>query len=72
MNETNAAATLSIAITTGDAAAQLETLATKYEALKQSFAKGAGASGFSKEAAKEMTDLKVAMALLEQKNRDLR
>lgn len=71
MNETNAAATLSIAIKTGDAATQLETLATKYEALKQSFAKGAGASGFSKEATKEMTDLKAAMVLLEQKNRDL-
>ena len=45
MNETNAAATLSIAITTGDAAAQLKTLGEQYADLKKGFEGGVG-SGF--------------------------
>ena len=57
MSDVNAAATLSLAISTGDAAKQLQELKTAYAALKGEFATGLQATGISKEAADQIQKL---------------
>ena len=58
MSDVNAAATLSLAISTGDAAKQLQELKAAYAALKGEFATGLQATGISKEAETQIANLK--------------
>ena len=57
MSDVNAAATLSLAISTGDAATQLWNLKREYELLQAAFAKGLPSTGISKEAADQIQKL---------------
>ena len=58
MSDVNAAATLSLAISTGDAETQLGNLKREYELLQAAFAKGLPSTGISKEAETQIANLK--------------
>ena len=57
MSDVNAAATLSLAITTGTAKEQLDALKLSYSQFKDELAKGAPSTGISKEAADQIQKL---------------